>query len=411
MLPLSDKLKALGVKVGARDLPSKAPEKTNDYPLERVIPGQVWPTPAGDAFVVETWYDPTYRHGQVGLRPAAPLHTVAAWAKERAISEQPLDTLAFLDIETTGMGGSGTYAFLVGVGRFEGEQFRLAQFFMRDPAEEPAQLAALTDFLAPCHTLVTFNGKSFDAPVLNSRYISNGDRFPLLDAPHLDLLHLARRLWRDRLPSRRLGALETHILGATRTEEDTPGFLIPTIYFNYVRDRDARPLKGVFYHNALDVLAMAALLTHIAGMLADPLDGSLDHALDMIAVGKLFEALGEAALAAQLFEAGLQRPDLPEASHWATQERLGRLHRRQGNFEAAVEIWQQAAEGRRIYAHVELAKYYEHKQKDPATAQRWTAAALEIIDGYHPGHTERRRWRKGLAHRLARLERKVARLV
>lgn len=406
MPTLSDKLKALGVKIGARDLPPPK-TKANEYPLDLIIPGQIWPTEQGEAFVLEKRYDPTYRHGQVGLRPDAPLDIIAAWAKERAVAEEALETLAFLDIETTGMGGSGTYAFLIGVGRFEGEQFRLAQFFMRDPAEEPAQLAALTDFLAPCQTLVTFNGKSFDAPVLNTRYIANGERFPLIDAPHLDLLHLARRLWRDRLPSRRLGELEIHILGAERTEEDTPGFLIPTIYFNYLRDQDARPLKGVFYHNALDVLAMAALLTHMTRMLADPLADSPEHALDMVAVGKLFEELGNVEMAAQLFERGLRRDDLPEESYWPTQERLGLLHRRQENFEAAVAVWEQAAEGRQIYAHVELAKFYEHKRKNLSEARRWTAAALDLIEDYHPTHTERRRWQKALKHRLARLERKL----
>jgi uncharacterized protein YprB with RNaseH-like and TPR domain len=145
------------------------------------------------------------------------LGIIAQWAREPRLAEVEPDTFAFLDTETTGLaGGTGTYAFLVGVGRYDGEDFHLAQFFMRDPAEEPALLWALTDFLGPCQALVTFNGKAFDVPLLNARYITNGETPSLTSTAHLDLLPLARRLWRDRLPSRALGYLEEHILGLTR---------------------------------------------------------------------------------------------------------------------------------------------------------------------------------------------------
>jgi uncharacterized protein YprB with RNaseH-like and TPR domain len=409
MLTLSDKLKALGVKVGARDLPPPRQKKMN-YPLETVLSGRVLTTPRGETFVLEKDYGPTYRHGRVGLRPreATSLHPIAVWAGVEHISGYDLDTFAFVDIETTGMaGGSGTYAFLIGAGRFVGEQFRLAQFFMRDPAEEPAQLAALTEFLRPCQVIVTFNGKSFDVPLLNTRYITQGETFPMLTAPHLDLLHLARRLWRDRLPSRALGSLEKHILAAQRSEEDTPGWLIPTLYFNYLREGDARPLKGVFYHNACDVLAMAALLNHTGQMLADPLNYPLDHALDVVAIGKLCESLGQMELAIQLFEMGLQRNDLPEEHYWATQQRLALVHRRQENYAAACTVWQQAAEGRQIYAHVELAKYYEHKQRDYEQAHHWTQTALALVQSRSPTHPDRREWLAALQHRLKRLQRKI----
>lgn len=409
-LTLSDKLKSLGVKVGARDLPPPQPKPATGYPIERVVPGRFVETPFGPTYLVEKDYEAAYRHGQVGLWPATSLQPIAAWAGEPHLADFDLEEFAFVDTETSGLaGGSGTYAFLIGAGRFEGDRFRLAQFFMRDPAEEPAQLAALADFLAPCRALVTFNGKSFDAPLLDARYITRrGEKFPLIDAPHLDLLHLARRLWRDRLPSRRLGNLEREILGLERTEEDTPGWLIPTLYFNYLRDGDARPLKGTFYHNALDVLAMAALLNHMGQMLADPLAGRVAHALDLVAIGKLFEDLGEIEVAITLFEEGLQRNDLPEEHYWQIQQRLALVHRRRGDYAAAVAVWEQAADGRQVYAHVELAKFYEHQQRDPTQAKRWTEAALVLVTSRHPHHPERRQWQADLQHRLARLERKVA---
>jgi len=138
-----------------------------------------------------------------------------------------------VDTETTGLaGGSGTYTFMVGIGRFEGDEFRLAQFFLRDPSEEAAQLAAIEKFLAPCQAVVSFNGKSFDLPLLNSRYLINGCPPPLAGAAHIDLLHLSRRLWRARLPSRTLGNLEAKILGLTRAQQDVPGWMIPDLFLD-----------------------------------------------------------------------------------------------------------------------------------------------------------------------------------
>jgi uncharacterized protein YprB with RNaseH-like and TPR domain len=409
MPTLSDKLKALGVEQGAQNLPSPRPT-SQAYTLENIIPGHFQTTPHGEVFVVEKSYDPTYRHGRIGLRGPASLQTITEWAREPRLNQSPLHEFVFLDTETTGLaGGTGTYAFLIGLGRFEAESFRLVQIFMRDPGEEPAQLAALTQFLHPCRVLVTFNGKSFDAPLLNTRYTLNRQTSPLPALAHLDLLPLARRLWPNRLPSRRLGDLETRILGAERTEEEVPGWLVPTLYFDYLRTGDARPLPGIFYHNAMDVLAMAALLNHMAQLLADPLDPPTEHALDVVAIARLHEFLGHFDTAAQLFELGLARDDLPEEHHGVTQQRLSFLHKRRHNWTAAIELWQLAAERGQIYAHVELAKFYEHKQHDYQAALHWTQAALDLLtpppaSGHQPDQEQR-----DLQHRLARLQRKLAR--
>ncbi len=407
MLTLSDKLKSLGVKLGARDLPPPRP-RYETYAIEQVIPGRVQSTLHGNTFVIETLYTPEYRHGQVGLCTTASLQTIAEWMGDGRLAGCGGSGLVFLDTETTGLaGGTGTFAFLIGVGRFEGEQFRLVQFFMRDPTEEPAQLAALTDFLQPGDALVTFNGKAFDVPLLNTRYIVHRRATPLTSPAHLDLLPLARRLWRDRLPSRALGQLEIHILGAARTHEDVPGWLIPSLYFDYLRYGDARLLKGVFYHNAMDVLAMAALLTHVAQLLADPFNIALEHGLDVVALGKLFEEMGHLEAAVQLYERGLAYNNLPEESYWDTQRRLALTQRRRGDLMAAIEVWRLAAEGRQVYAHVELAKFYEHQARDYYEAARWTQAALDLVNAPTFPRYERSQWLADLKHRLARLQRKL----
>jgi tetratricopeptide (TPR) repeat protein len=277
---------------------------------------------------------------------------------------------------------------------------------MRDPAEESAVLHALTEFIAPGAALVTFNGKGFDVPLLNARYIQNRFTSPLPQYPHLDLLPLARRLWRDRLESRALGSLEQHILGAHRTGEEVPGFLIPRMYFEYLQTRDARPLKGVFYHNAMDVLAMAALLNHIAQMLDDPVRFASEHGIDLISIAKMFEDMGRWDEAAELFARGMEE-DLPEANYREALQRLSFLQRRRGNHDAAMDLWRQAARAKQLYAYVELAKVYEHERRDYAEAAQWTRAALDIVRLDEFPRDARRVWLAELEHRLARLETKL----
>jgi len=401
---LADKLKALGVKVGTADL--TPPKPATVISIDRVVPGDIRQTARGEAFVSEQTFGADYRHGAQSIQLTSPLDAVAAWARDSRISDLPLSSFAFLDTETSGLaGGTGTYAFLVGVGRFEGETFRLAQFFLRDPAEEPAMLEALLDFLAPARALVTFNGKAFDAPLLNTRFALHSIPTPLREFSHLDLLPLARRLWRDRLPSRALKYLEENILDAPRTTEEVPGYEIPWLYFDYLRSGDATPLKGVFYHNAMDVVAMAALLSHVAAMLHDPFDGRVQHGLDFIALGKLYEDLRQWDLAARLLEHGLTH-DLTETDFGSALERLSHLQKRRGDVGEAVRLWEQAAQQGHIYAHVELAKHYEHRVRDLDEATRWAKSALDLVKESDLPAYVKKHWREELAHRSERLKKK-----
>jgi tetratricopeptide (TPR) repeat protein len=318
-----------------------------------------------------------------------------------------LSQLAFLDTETTGLsGGTGTYAFMVGLGRFVDGDFHLALFFMQNPGEEAALLEAVANFLAPCAALVTFNGKSFDAPLLRTRYALNSIPCPFDGFAHIDLLPLARRLWRDRLPSRALKYLEEHIMAAPRSHEEVPGYEIPWLYFDFLRTGDARPLNRVFYHNAMDVVAMAALLSLTAGLLADPHGSDLEHGQDVIALARLFEDLNRWDDAALLYERGL-KTTLPEADFWQAVRRLSTLQRKRGDMETALRLWKQAADEGHIYAHVELAKYYEHSRRDPAAALQWTRSAIAHTQEADMPKYMRAHWMEELEHRMERLLGKV----
>jgi hypothetical protein len=410
---LSDRLRSLGVKVGAAQLPAPRPEM--HYQIESVLSGNLIFTSAGETYVHEERFAADYHHGHVPIQLQASLNVMAAWAGDARLRDLPIESFAFLDTETSGLsGGTGTYAFLIGAGRFVNGEFILQQFFMRDPAEEPALLEGLGKFLASAQALVTFNGKAFDVPLLKTRYSLNAIPVPFKDFAHLDLLPLARRLWRDRLESRALKYLEENILFAPRTVEEVPGYEIPYIYFDYLRDGDARPLKGVFYHNAMDVVAMAALLNHTAKMLEDPFHEGIEHGLDVIALAKLYEGLGQWDKAARLFEHGLEKSLSSESGQGLSQEsftetvrRLSVLQKRRGDFDEALRLWEDAADKGHIYAFIELAKYYEHKKRDSKTALKWTKSAQKQLERSDLPAYIRKHWMDELAHRRQRLESKL----
>ncbi len=410
MPSISDRLKSLGVSVGTQNIKPPKPRTGGEFSIDKVLAGDFWHTSSGDIFVVETNYKADFLRGTINLKPSSSLDLIAAYAGAPHIANLDIEQFAFMDTETTGLGlGTGIYTFMVGIGRFEGDLFRLAQFFLREPSEEIAQLAAIEEFLAPCEAWVSFNGKAFDIPLLNNRYIINGCPIPLKDAPHIDLLHLSRRLWKARLPSRTLGDLESKILGATRSQQDVPGWMIADLYFDYLHTRDARPLLGVFYHNEMDVVSLTALLTNIADMLANPLDGAIQHGLDLIAIGKLYADLGYSDTATQIYQRGLQYDNLQNEAYWQALKELSFIYKRQENIETACQLWEEATQNGQIYAHVELAKVHEHRLKDFSTATHFTQAAIQIVtDPKFPVY-ERDRLLPELEHRLKRLENKKRR--
>lgn len=402
-LNVQDKLNLL-IKKGTGHLSPPQP-KTN-YGIDSVISGAFCATPLGDVFFTEQVYLPEYHHGTSPIRSPHPLLLISQWANDPRLAEIPLSRFAFLDTETSGLaGGTGTYAFLVGIARFVDGQLVLRQFFMRDPSEEPATLEAIAQFLAPAQALVTFNGKAFDAPLLTTRYRLHRIPVPYEGYAHLDLLPLARRLWRDRLESRALKYLEQHVLGMTRSSEEVPGYEIPWLYFDYLKSGDARPLAGVFYHNAMDVVSMAALLAHVNGVMENPYGGHVEHGLDFVALGKLFEDLGRWEEAARLFEHGLEL-NLTESDFAVAVKRLSILQKRRGDFSEAIRLWEAAAANGHIYAHIEMAKYYEHKCRDVKAALQWTRFALEHVEYADLPAYMRKHWLDEIHHRLARLERK-----
>jgi hypothetical protein len=319
-----------------------------------------------------------------------------------SLGAEPIDVppsrWAFLDTETTGLsGGSGTLAFLIGCGAITPHGFTLKQFFAREHGEEPSMLAALTRWLAPFDVLVTYNGKAFDQPLLETRYRLLRMTPPFDRMVHVDLLFSARRLWRLALESCRLQELEQQILGVERTG-DVPGMMIPTLYFEFLRTRDPRPLAPVLKHNAIDVLSLACLTAIVPAAFRDP--ALLKRGAEMIGLARWFRKQGRLDDAALLMREALKR-NLDEPLLFDTLWHLAEIERKSGRHEAAVELWLELTtldNPRRAEALSRLAIHFENRARDFPRALSYAQQALLI--------EEREDWRK----RFERLRRKASAL-
>ena len=313
-------------------------------------------------------------------------------------------TPVFIDTETTGLsGGTGTYAFLVGIGVCRGDSFSVVQLFLSGPAWEREWLAALEAELPESFGLVTYNGRAFDLPLLRTRYTLSR-AVPSWDgSPHMDLLTLTRHFYRDRLESCSLSSMERNVLGLVRSGCDVPGSEIPRMYAQFLRSRDARPLRGIFYHNTLDIVSLAALQVHIAELI----QGKCACAEDLLRAGDLWKSKGFCENAYALWRAALRLG----SGHGGALLRLAEAEKAAGNFSAAHGYYEEAlAFERRPTAVLEaLAKLEEHRLGDCAAALSHAVRALRWLESHRVFRDSR--WeeeRKNFRHRIERLERKLS---
>jgi uncharacterized protein len=372
-------------------------------PLEELVQGMRVENERGEFFLSETSVHLEIRHGDVPLSRIAVLDpaTIPVLTGEPELEGFDLKEAVFLDTETTGLaGGAGTAAFLIGIGYVQGSRFVVRQYFMRDYHEEGALLEALAQELQRFRRIVTFNGKMFDVPLLDARFRLNRGRFPLTDAPHLDLLHPARRLWKLRLDSCRLQSLEVELLGLRRVG-DVPGEQIPTIYFDWVRRRDARALARVFEHNRQDILSLAALAVLACqwvdeGRAEDPRDVfSLARVLER---ARLYERCQEEYRRTLALDPGpLKGPALL---------RLAWRAKRARDWPAAIVLWEEAAAEGEIEALRELAMHHEHRGRDYPAALAVAERAARLLASVEDDPRSRRLL-DGFRRRRRRIARKL----
>ncbi|HET7840698.1 MAG TPA: ribonuclease H-like domain-containing protein [Terriglobia bacterium] len=362
------------------EAPKKLPAQRAAHGIEHYVDGSVDSNLLGEFFSARQSFSFGRPYGKlrVGDISTAELKPLEIFLAGSVLP--PAARLIYLDTETTGLaGGTGTCAFLIGVGMIEGRQFAVRQYFLRDYPEEKAVLAALAETLDAFDGVVTFNGKTFDLPLLETRYALARMKSPFARLVHLDLLHPARRLWKMRLDSCALTHLEKEVLGIGR-EGDVDGSEIPGIYFDYLRTGDARGLQPVFYHNALDIITLAALTVELANVIAEGVE-TLDSGTDLFSLSGIFERAGvaEKSLAAcrRALDAGLPQ-DIETRALW----RMALYHKRQGEFEEAIQLWQEMTRREApfcIQALEELAIHFEHRRRDLAAALSATETALERL--------------------------------
>lgn len=401
--------------------------------LAEVLDGS-WCESGGRRFlVIDRIYKPGYRHGSSSIADALPpsdglwprlsllagpghIQNTGPASPERRGRE--VGSLMFVDLETTGLaGGAGTYAFLVGCAWFEpftphaagsaaAATFRIRQFFLSDFGSEPLLLEAVARAASDAGALVTYNGKTFDVPLIDTRFVLHRMTTPFGAIPHIDMLHPARRLWKgseDEGASCRLSAVERSVCGHVR-EGDVPGFEIPSRYFHYVRTGDARPLAAVLEHNRLDLLSLA-VLTAYAAQLLEQGAGAARSAREAYGLGRLYERAGLAGEARDAYGRAIEfRAD--EATHAEALRAYAVLCRRERRYEEAADAWQRILTLRGCAAHLvreatdALAVHHEHRRRDPRTARSFALQSMRF-------HATPAR-REAIQYRLARLERKLA---
>jgi uncharacterized protein YprB with RNaseH-like and TPR domain len=374
-------------------------------PLEELVEGMRVENEHGEFFLVESSVHLELRHGDVPLSRFHAIEpgTIGVLTAEPDLDGFDLRRAVFLDTETTGLaGGAGTAAFLIGVGWVEGDRFRVRQYFMRDYHEERALLHALAEELRCFDQLVTFNGKMFDVPLLDARFRLNRGRFPLGGALHLDLLHPARRLWKARLESCRLQALETELMGLRRTG-DIPGEEIPQVYFDWVRRRDARLLAKVFEHNRQDIVSLAALAVLACQWVEesraeDPRDVfSLARVLERARLYERSEAEYRRTL--ELGAGALRGPALL---------RLAWRAKRAGEHERAALLWAEAGEAGEVEGWRELAMHHEHRSRDLDEALAAVERGMRLVAAGREHGVRAWHLAAGFERRQQRLVRKKA---
>lgn len=394
-----------------------------------VLGGRIVTNAFGRALVIDRRYESDRYHGQLrigdcevrdgdSLRLLDPALPSPDGAGERTL---------FIDLETTGLsGGAGTVAFLVGCGWFDMGAFQVRQFLLTSYSAERALLSAVAECLDATSLLVSYNGKTFDVPVMETRWMFHRMPMPLESVRHFDMLHPARRLWRARAGVSedldggcRLSTLERVLCDVTRVG-DVPGMEIPARYFRFLRTGDARPLEPVLEHNRIDLVSLAAVTAHALRLVEDGIDRCRD-ASEALALGKVFERAGSFDRALACFERAADE----EASHVDVRAeaiyRMGLRLRRARRFGEAADAWRrlldlkQGRYGRRStllaplrdFAVEALAIHHEHRERDYEGAKEFTLQLLDESDEDTRLQTEARQQR--VRHRLTRLEKKLAR--
>jgi hypothetical protein len=316
-----------------------------------------------------------------------PGHILSFLSRDAEFAGLDLSSAVFLDLETTGLaGGTGTVPFLVGLAYYRDERFKVTQFFLNEMAEEDRLIREVGQFIRDMDfkSIVTYNGKAFDMPLVETRFTMHRTPCPLRGLPHLDFLFSARSLWKHKYDSCRLFNLAQQIVQAERSE-DIPGAEIPLRYFQYIRSDDFSLIDPILYHNQEDLLSLLGVVVAGAVLVERNRAGAErgeDDAMDLYGVAKLFERAGDTTTSAALLEKALTggRGLTAEVSQNA-RKKLSHHFKKNKDWEKALTFWKEMAAGDEVDCFRELSMYFEHTAKDHGEAIRVATEGLALSKG------------------------------
>jgi uncharacterized protein YprB with RNaseH-like and TPR domain len=366
-------------KLGFVPAKNIAAVKTNRTTIEDAVQGIRIINEFGEVIMIEMTYPYETIFGSSKLSFPSNFGIVRKIIKHESITNNPQKYI-YIDTETTGLsGGTGTLPFLIGYGFFTPGGFTVQQLLSDSPINEITQLLEFNKTLQNFETTMTFNGKSFDLPLIKTRFVINKIDPPLDKLNHIDLLHISRNIWKMRLADRSLRELESRILGFSRTDDDIPGWMIPQVYFDFLKTGDPSELKGVVYHNRIDVLCMAVLHQKVISMIENINKKDENDILDSYSIGVIFQNRYQYSDALCVFNRCINASGINDYLLVDLHMRVAQINKRQNNWDSAIFHWVEASELGSIDSCVELAKYYEHNLKSLQDALFWALKAKALL--------------------------------
>jgi uncharacterized protein len=359
--------------------------------------------------IIENSYVLAARYGQIPISMGLqiPGSILSFLSRDGGFQGLDLSSALFIDLETTGLaGGTGTVPFLVGLAYYRDERFKVTQFFLDDMGEEGRLLEELERFVREMgfRSVVSYNGKAFDLPLIETRFALHRTPCPLRDLPHLDFLFSARSLWKHKYESCRLFDLAQAIVHAARSE-DIPGAEVPLRYFQYIRGGDFSLIEPILYHNQEDLLSLLGVIVAGAVLVErnrEAAERGEADAMDLFGVARLFERAGDMTTTTALLERALAGGLTAEVSHQARKKLSGHFKKNK-DWDKALGFWQEMAAGDEFDCFRELAMYFEHRAKDYDQAVRFATEGLAVSKG-RSAAAER-----DFEKRIARIKAKMAR--
>jgi uncharacterized protein YprB with RNaseH-like and TPR domain len=367
------------------------------------------PLPREPLRFLENGYSLDARYGRIKIASGLEISgdILSCLSQDSAFKDLDLSTALFIDLETTGLsGGTGVVPFNVGMGYYRDDKFYVAQYFLGEMAEEERMIQELGQFFRDMdfQSVVTYNGKAFDIPLLETRFILYRQPLPISGLPHLDFLFPARRLWSHKHESCRLYHLALHVVQADRSE-DIPSAEIPWRYFQYIQTGNYDLIEPILYHNQEDILSLLGVVIIGAHIFSEDPDLCTADAMDFYGAGKILEGIGDVEKSLQFFQRALDGNLTDEVSMEA-KKRLSSHFKRSEEWEKAVPIWEEIAASKmvtptQLHSLRELAMYFEHRLKNYEEAKRIAEEGYVLASGFS-SYFER-----DFSYRLDRLRRRI----